>query len=128
MLDNLLSGADASRRPPVIALHEFASRRFDGWFDPVVKRAVLKRIPPFGVGTHVTLSDGRQAVVTAPNLKEPCRPAVRPLDGSPLTPDARSLPADRKQWLPPHLHIVECAGIDVEPWLYELPEPLSQAA
>lgn len=83
-LDNLLTGAEQSRRPPVAALCEFASARFDGWFDPVIRRAVLRRFPPFAVGSCVTLSDGRDAVVIAPNLGHPCRPAVRPLDGSPI--------------------------------------------
>ena len=128
VLDNLLTGAEELRRPPVAALSEFASAKFDGWFDPMIRRAVVRRIPPFAVGSLVTLSDGRQGVVTMPNLKDPCRPAVRPLDGSPLTPRPQQLSPTKDQYLPTELRIVECAGVNVEPWTYTLPERIPLAA
>src|SRR5262249_37883776 len=74
VLDNLMRSATGDRLPPAAALHAFASSRFDGWFDPVVRRAALRRIPPFAVGSQVKLSDGRKAVVIAPSMENPCRP------------------------------------------------------
>jgi HD-GYP domain-containing protein (c-di-GMP phosphodiesterase class II) len=128
VLDNLLTGAEQSRRPPVAALHEFTSAKFDGWFDPMIRRAVVRRIPPFAVGSMVMLSDGRQGVVTMPNLKDPCRPAVRPMDGSSLLPRAAQLSPSRDEYLPANLRIVACAGVNVERWLYELPDRVPLAA
>ena len=119
VLDNLLRGDDGSQRPPVAALYDLASPRFDGWFDPVVRRTVLRCIPPFAVGSQVGLSNERAAVVTAPNLRHPCRPTVRLLEKSagstadqPITIDL----VDR-----PELRVVSYAGMDVEQWLFELP-------
>lgn len=119
VLDNLLSGADGTQRPPVAALHDFADSQFDGWFDPVVRLAVLRRIPPFAVGSQVRLSDGQSAVVIAPNLRQPCRPTVRLLDRSPQPselPHTTLNLADHRA-----LHITAYAGVDVEKWLFELP-------
>lgn len=79
VLDNLLSAATRAGEPPVSALRAFASSRFDGWFDPMIRRSMLLRVPPFGVGTEVRLSDGRRAVVAAPTPRDPCRPQVRAL-------------------------------------------------
>jgi HD-GYP domain-containing protein (c-di-GMP phosphodiesterase class II) len=121
VLDNLLQAADGSARPPVAALHDFAGPRFDGWFDPVVRLAVLRRIPPFAVGSQVTLSDGRSAVVTAPNLLQPCRPTVRLLDGGPA--DDRAEGRNVELAGNANLHVVTCAGADVRKWAFQLAEP-----
>lgn len=77
VLDNLMAANDQT--VPVAALHAFASPRFDGWFDPIIRRAVLRLIPPFAMGTAVTLNNGCEAAVIAPNMDDPCRPIVRPL-------------------------------------------------
>jgi len=118
VLDNLLQAADGTRRPPVAALHDFAGPRFDGWFDPVVRLAVLRRIPPFAVGSQVVLGDGRSAVVIAPNLAQPCRPSIRLLE----RPDGRSGGEPETVILTDHpkLHIVTCAGADVRKWVFQL--------
>lgn len=79
VLDNLLRNAAAAGCPSVVALKAFASSKYDGWFDPVIRRAMLLRVPPFAVGTEVRLSDGRRAVVVAPTPRDPCRPVVRAL-------------------------------------------------
>ena len=128
VLDNLMCGEGDTRRPPVMALCELARHHFDGWFDPVIRRAFLRRIPPFGVGSMVTLSDGRDAVVTARNAKDPCRPAVRTLDGSPLLRRTLHSKPARDQFIPATMHIVKHAGINVERWMYELPEATQMAA
>ncbi len=119
-VDSLLSAErdGGGRVLPVEALHEFASHRFDGWFDPVVRSAVLRIIPPFGVGTKVTLSDGRAAVVVAPNRELPCRPAVRPLENN---PDAETMDLA----MHPELSIAKSGGRDVSSLYYEPDAPPS---
>lgn len=124
VLDNLLRGT-AWDAPPeaaddtpgsasiVAALSAFRSERFDGWFDPVVRDMVLRRIPPFAVGSRVVLSDGRAAVVVAPSLEQPCRPAVRLLQEGGGTLDLRAH-AD--------LSIIQHAGRDVAKHLFTLPD------
>ena len=119
VLENLMHEFDGSHRPPVAALHDLADPRFDGWFDPIVRQVALRRIPPFQVGSLVTLSDGRQAAVLAPSLRQPCRPDLRVLSGSDRSAKEHN-PVLRLE-LEPALRIVRCAGVNVEPWLFELP-------
>ncbi len=120
VLDNLLRDAQGQCLPPVRALHELASDRFEGWFDPVVRDAFLRVMPPFAVGSAVTLSDGRHAVVVTPNLEQPCRPVVRLLDPDQAASDGR-LPTVELQH-EGDLHIATCARIDVTPYLFTLTE------
>ena len=123
VLDGLMRDADGSQRPPVAVLAEFASHRFDGWFDPKVRTAALRRLPPFAVGSHVGLNDGSAAVVLAPNVQQPCRPAVRLLES----------PADGGEppilFLEDHprLSIASYTGIDVSHWLFQLADPESES-
>lgn len=119
VLDNLLREADGKRRPPVAALHAFASERFDGWFDPLVRRTLLLRVPPFAMGTDVRLSDGRRGVVMAPNLEQPCRPVVRLLTDAAGSRVTEALDLDlgaRREVL-----ITHAAGEDVARYGYEVP-------
>lgn len=80
LLDHLLSEADAAGRPAIAALSAFNDRAFENWMDPVIRDAVLRTVPPFPVASHVRLSDGRAAVVIAPNPTQPCLPTLRLLD------------------------------------------------
>lgn len=121
VLDNLLSDADGQRRPPVAALHDFAGERYRGWFDPLIRDSMLRRLPPFPLGCMVRLNDGRAASVIAPGHLQPCRPVVRLLQtGS----GATSIDLSER----PDLHIVQCAGVDVRHWLFELAAPTPIAA
>lgn len=118
VLENLLHGAGGSRRPPVAALCDFAGRRFDGWFDPNIRRSILRHIPPFAPGSRVDLCDGRAAVVIGHNPARPCRPTVRPLEaGAPRSGLRLDLDEHRD------LRITRYAGEEVSEWLYELPPP-----
>lgn len=117
VLDNLLNRPKGDRYPTVAALREFVSSRFDGWFDPVVRDLVVRRIPPFPIGSLVHLSDNRQAVVVTPNFKQPCYPAVRILEGDCRADDDQLPIVDLN--VEPGLHIVECAGQRVEQFLFE---------
>jgi response regulator RpfG family c-di-GMP phosphodiesterase len=123
VLENLLRDANGARRPPVAALHAFASNEYDGWFDPIIRRTLLLRVPPFAIGADVRLSDKRRAVVVAPNPDDPCRPVVRP-----LSDEARSkgtLDAVKAIDLheTPGLTITHYMGEDVAGHLYEVPPP-----
>jgi hypothetical protein len=80
-----------------------------------VRRAALRRLPPFAVGTQVELSDGQPAVVVAPSFEQPCRPAVRLLTTGPAEHPVTFQLADR-----PELSIVASAGVDVRRWLFTL--------
>lgn len=115
VLDNLRTDAEGSRRPPVAALSAFASPRFDGWFDPIVRRALLLRVPPFAIGTEVRLSDGRRCVVQAPNVADPCRPVVRALHPGGKEPEIVDLHAV------PAIRITHALGEEVGQYLFEPP-------
>lgn len=118
-----LADRRGKRRPPVMALKALASERFDGWFDPIVRDRVLRVLPPFAMGSQVTLSDGRAAVVMTPNLEQPCRPTVRLLSEADRLPDGRYPLLDLGA-IGNTLHICRCAGEEVEKHLFTLPEPL----
>lgn len=116
VLDNLMRDSKGEPRPAVAALHEFASSKFDGWFDPVVRRAMLLRMPPFSIGTEVRLSDGRRAVVVEPCPEDPCRPGVRafpPESGG--EPESIALSKRRE------LMITHALGRDVSRYLFDAP-------
>ena len=118
-LDHLLSDAgEEGRQPLVAALHAFQSARFDGWFDPVVRDAMLRKVAPFPVGSRVTLSDGRTGVVAAPSLAQPCRPVIRLLQAEQADAPATGLDLnlDRSR------HITTCGGDPVEQYLFDLPD------
>jgi HD-GYP domain-containing protein (c-di-GMP phosphodiesterase class II) len=132
VLDNLMRTPEGEPRPTIAALAEFASPAYDGWFDPVVRRAALKCIPPYAVGSMVILSDGRTGVVSCPNTARPCRPAVRVLDQAAdkkkqdgaITEAAGKNGADPTLVdlaAQPDMRIVRCAGVDVASWYFELP-------
>ena len=120
-LDNLMRDAEGARRPPVAALHAFSSSRFDGWFDPIVRRAMLQRVPPFAIGSEVRLSDARRGVVMSPNPDRPCRPVVRILalaDGSRPT---EQLNADLDDPRCAAITITHSMGVDVSAYHFDIP-------
>lgn len=67
--------------PTIVAIHGVRQSRLAGWFDPVVVETLLRLVPPFQVGSVITLSNGSQAVVVANHPEAPCRPRVRVLNG-----------------------------------------------
>lgn len=125
VLDNLLRDADGARRPPVVALYEFASPRFDGWFDPIVRRAMLMHVPPFAIGTEVTLSDARRAVVISPTPEDPCRPVVRIIPARPPTHGPPAI-VNIDLHTTPELSITHSMGVDVAGYIFK-PPPLPTA-
>ncbi|HUU85269.1 MAG TPA: HD domain-containing phosphohydrolase, partial [Phycisphaerae bacterium] len=79
--DHLLSPKRRSV-PTVVAIHGLKSAQLAGWFDPVVVETLLRLLPPFQVGSVVTLSNGSEAVVVENHPEAPCRPRVRLMGGS----------------------------------------------
>ena len=120
VLDNLMTDAEGRRHPTVAALREFASPRFDGWFDPVVRDLMIRRILPFPIGSLIKLSDERPAVVVTPNFQQPCRPVVRVLEDDKGAVNGEYSNVDLR--LAPDLHIAYYAGQRVDQFLFELPE------
>lgn len=112
--DNLCHDGKGQPRPVVAALHEIQSESLAGRFDPVVLRGLLRHVPPFGLGTQVTLSDRRVGAVISLDAAHPCRPTVRLLrkhKGHFLDVD---LSQETDVW------IAQAQGKNVEQWHYEL--------
>lgn len=125
VLDNLLVDAEGKRRPPVQALHTLAGPAYDGWFDPVVRQTMLRHLPPFPVGSLLRLSDGRPAVVIAPSVIQPCRPMVRLLDEAQRNAEGKYPTLNLRDH--PAVQVAECAGVNVQPWLFEVPARHAEA-
>ncbi len=119
VLENLITDAEGCHRPVVAALNDFVQPCYRDWFDPVVRALMARRVPPFPVGSLVRLSDNRRAVVVAPNFVQPCQPTVRVLPGSDrdITGSEDLVDTGPRG----ELHIAECAGQRVEPYLFVLP-------
>ena len=119
VLDNLLNDPNHHNYPTVAALGDFNSERFDGWFDPVVRYLMIRRLPPFPIGSLVLLSNSRKAVIVSLNFRQPCRPVVRILDEACRNENGElpvlDLDADRD------VHIREAAGQRVDQYLFDLP-------
>lgn len=104
--------------PVVRVLSEMREPDTAARFDPMVMKALVSVVPPYGPGTIVKLSDGRSACVVAWNPAEPCRPVVRilPEFGG---PNDRFVPlGDRNSdsinlARRPELHVAEVDGEDV---------------
>jgi hypothetical protein len=121
-LDGLLNrkGSDGLPMHSCEALYRIASREYDGWFDPLVRRTLLQVIPPFSIGERVTLTDGRPAAVVAPNRECPCLPVVRPLVDNPDFRTEKLEPTGT-------LRIGKVRGLDVTGYYYDLPPMPTQA-
>lgn len=119
VLDNLINDPLKQRYPTVAALRDFNSEQYDGWFDPVVRYLMIRRLPPFPIGSLVRLSNSQKAVIVSLNFRQPCRPLVRVIDEAARDKDGElpmlDLDADRS------IYIVEAAGQRVDQYLFDLP-------
>jgi len=120
VLDNLINDPSNPKNPPVAALREFNSPRFDGWFDPVVRYLMIRRLPPFPIGSLVRLSNNAQATIVSLNFRQPCRPTVRMLDENTRNNKGEFTTVDLD--IEPSIHIAEAGGHNVEKHLFELPD------
>lgn len=119
MVEHLCHDKDDNPRPPVAALHDILAPEMIVRFDPVILRGLLIHLPPFTLGSRVTLSDGGQCAVIAISRLDPCRPTVRRLDCK--DPATRDIDLAKH----PKLHIRSHLGINVEPWLFEVPASIA---
>jgi len=106
--------------PTVLAINALRHPRFTGWFDPVIVEALLRLVPPFMVGSVVTLDDGSDAAVVANHPEAPCKPTVRLL-GAPLEEGGAREATGRQIDLrmSRHNQIAAVDGVDVRPYLYD---------
>jgi HD-GYP domain-containing protein (c-di-GMP phosphodiesterase class II) len=113
--------------PTIQAIHAIKSEKFAGWFDPVVVETMLRLIPPFMVGSVITLSDGTNAVVVVNHPEAPCRPSVKLLSGPLCQKNTRIRGRQLDLRMCRELSIAAVDGFDVRPYLYngEL-EPLQE--
>ena len=119
--DHLL-GTPQDPKPTILALHALQQPAFAGWFDPVVVAALNRLMPPFMLGSVVTLTDGTRAVVVENHGDAPCRPTVRLLFGEPGMPggtisdEAIDLRTRRR------LNVGRVDGVNVRPFFFDPPE------
>ena len=113
--------------PTIVAVHTLLkSDRLQGWFDPVVLETLMRLVPPFMVGSVVTLADGTQAVVVDNHPEAPCKPSVKLLSGPLCERGTRVRGRLLDLRMCRELTIAEIDGFDVRPYLFtgELePEP-----
>lgn len=103
--------------PTILALHEIRGERFKGWFDPVILEALSRLVPPFMVGSMVTLSDGTEAAVVVNHPEAPCRPTVRLITKPVESAESRaSRQLDLRMCR--HLSVAAVDGIDIRHCLY----------
>lgn len=124
LFDHLLQEASQAGKPAISALNQFQSQAFANWLDPVVRDTVLRTVPPFPVASHIKLSNGRSAVVIAPNPVQPCLPTVRVLDDS--SADQPGEPMDLSEHR--ELTVTHLLGEPIEDHLFliEEREPLAK--
>lgn len=104
--------------PTIIAIHQLRSEQVRGWFDPVVVEALLRLVPPFMVGSTVTLSDGTEAVVVGNHPEAPCRPLVKLLSGPICDRETRVKGRLLDLRMCRNLCVAGVDGYDVRPYLF----------
>lgn len=117
-----LSGTPQAPRSTIEALHALQQPRFRGWFDPIIVAALNRLVPPFMIGSVVTLTDRRRAVVVNSHAEAPCYPTVRVVDGEPGTPKARVCDEDIDLRATPELNVGSVNGFEVSPFFFEPPD------
>ena len=95
-------------------------------FDPQVVRALLSIIPPYPIGSRISLSDGRHAVVINHNINNPCRPVIQiaPAPDQKISDDDE--PGDTLELSECNLElqVITCDGANVEDHFFKAPEIL----
>ena len=115
IFEHLCYDGSGQPRPTAAALHDLLKGDLQPRFDPTVLRGLMMHVPPFPLGSVVTLSDGARAAVISLNRQKPCRPIVRLLQA------AGDQPKDIDLSEQTGLHVRESLGFNVEKWLFELP-------
>jgi hypothetical protein len=110
--------AGGPKQPTIVTLHALRSERFAGWFDPIVVDALVRLVPPFAVGSIVTLNNGADAMVMTNHLSVPCEPIIKLVRG-PITERGPHLfqgEIDLRRH--PGLAVASVAGVPVTPYLF----------
>lgn len=119
--DHLL-GTPERPRPTIQALHDIQQPEYEGWFDPIVIAAINRLVPPFMLGSIVTLTDGRQAVVVDNQTSAPCYPTVRVVHGRPGTPGARVEEEAIDLRTSGDVNVAAVDGVNVRRFFYDPPD------
>ncbi len=119
--DHLL-GDSKNPRTTIQALYALQQPEFHGWFDPVVVAALNRLIPPFMIGTVVTLTDETEAVVVANHPDAPCEPTVRLVHGSLGAAEAWIEEDEYDLRFTPGLDVAFAEGVDVQRYFFRPPE------
>ena len=104
--------------PTVRAIHALKSPSFHGWFDPVVVETLLRLVPPFQLGSVVSLSDGKEAAVVSNYPEAPCRPLVRLLRGRPGEAGAGAESRQLDLRMCRNVSIAAVDGVDVRNYIF----------
>lgn len=119
-VDSLIASSRQNGKPTVAALHTLQSRDLQPRFDPVVLLAALRCIPPFALGSCVTLSDGRKAIIVDLNSDAPCQPTIQ------VVPEGCAMDAPTGDTIDlsvaDNLFIANDGGCEVREYLYTLPQ------
>ena len=104
--------------PTIAAVRRLKDPALAGWFDPVVVETLLRLIPPFQVGSVVTLSDDCEAVVVENHPEAPCKPLVRLMRGSLGQKSAQVLPRQLDLRMCRNVSVAAVNGVDVRDYLF----------
>ena len=110
LYDHLTRADDGKSRRTNLEILHIMRTRFGKWLDPEITTILPSVIPPFPPGTRVTLSDGRLAIVTAPNAEEPYSPIVKILAEDAWTLTDQAIPLARF----PNLSITKIGALEIE--------------
>jgi HD-GYP domain-containing protein (c-di-GMP phosphodiesterase class II) len=116
------------KMPTARALRYVREMAGTGALDPIVTKVLCGVVPAFAPGGVVTLSDGREAVVTHVNAEDAMRPRVRIVRD--LLRESRSdSPGERIDLsVTPGVHITQAEGFDVTAETNPAGKPATKAA
>lgn len=119
-IDSLIALGRRNGKPTVAALAALQSRAIRPRFDPVILLAALRSVPPFALGSCVTLSDNRKAIVIDLNREAPCYPTVQvvPEGGAMDAPTGETINLSETT----DVWIGYDGGCPVSQYLYKLPK------
>jgi response regulator RpfG family c-di-GMP phosphodiesterase len=110
LYDRLTRADDGKTRRTNLEILHLMRTRYAAWLDPEIVSILPAVIPPFPPGTRVTLSDGRHAIVSAPNADNPYRPIVKILAADARTLTDQAIPLART----PDLSVVKVGTLDID--------------
>lgn len=107
-----------THKTSVQTLYEMRYVTCRGWFDPEIEKVFYRLVPPFPIGSKVTLSSRHEAAVVDFNPDTPCQPTVAILtdrQGHPLPP-GKDVEINLKDT--PDVYIKDFEGQNVSRYLF----------